>query len=246
MGMGANTPPLPSTKGGQTSTQGARSHRGARVTVHLPMSQEPSDDKGWRGSREVWLDAAYEVLVESGVDAVKILPLAKRLKLSRTSFYWFFKDRQQLLAGLLQRWDESTTGHLVTAMQDFAATETEAMLNVISTFLSEAGFNSRLELAVRAWAQQDGDVLERVREADTRRLDGLAAMLRHWGHDADDADVRARTIYLVQVGYISMRVEETLEERLQRFPTYVEIYTGKRPPGIEMARFRARLGAFEA
>ncbi|MEJ2037208.1 MAG: TetR/AcrR family transcriptional regulator, partial [Maritimibacter sp.] len=40
--------------------------------------------KGWRGSREVWLGAARDAFVESGLDAVKIQPLAKRLGLSRT------------------------------------------------------------------------------------------------------------------------------------------------------------------
>jgi len=216
------------------------------VNIHRPMNDENQDDKGWRGSREVWLDAAYDALIESGVEAVKIQPLGKRLNLSRTSFYWFFKDRQQLLDALLERWDQSTTGRLLAATTEFAATETEAMLNVISTFLGETSFDSRLELAVRAWAQQDASVLDRVQEADARRLDGLVAMLKAWGHDADDADVRARTIYLVQVGYISMRTEETLEERLKRFPNYVEIYTGKRPPQIEMARFEARLAERDA
>lgn len=206
------------------------------------MTQESHPDRGWRGSPELWLDAAYETLIEKGVDAVKIMPLATALNLSRTSFYWFFKDRRQLLAMLLNRWEDSTTGALLAASRDYAATETEAMLNVISTFLSDAVFDTRLELAVRAWAQQDPDVLARVQRADAERLAALRDMLLAWGHGEQDADVRARTIYLVQVGYISMRVDEPVEERLDRFPSYVEIYTGKRPPQQEMERFMARIG----
>ncbi|WP_353474708.1 TetR/AcrR family transcriptional regulator [Salipiger sp. H15] len=207
------------------------------------MSDDSSLHRGWRGSRDVWLDAAYEALTGKGVDAVKIMPLANALQLSRTSFYWFFKDRQQLLDALLDRWEGATTAHLVAATRDYAATETEAMLNVISTFLSEHSFDARLELAVRSWAQQDAKVLARLQAADAERLAALREMLLSWGHDPADADVRARTIYLVQVGYISMRVEESLEVRLERFPNYVEIYTGKRPPEEEMARFKARIGA---
>ncbi|ANT62452.1 TetR family transcriptional regulator [Salipiger sp. CCB-MM3] len=206
------------------------------------MTENSSTDRGWRGSQDVWLDAAYAALVEKGVDAVKILPLANALQLSRTSFYWFFKDRKQLLSMLLDRWEASTTGALVAASRDYAATETEAMLNVISTFLSDELFDTKLEIAVRAWAQQDPQVLERLQSADAERLAALREMLERWGHGAEDADVRARTIYLVQVGYISMRVEEPLAERLERFPSYVEIYTGKRPPQQEMERFMARIG----
>jgi len=74
---------------------------------------EISNDSGWRGSQEVWLQAAYEALLETGVESVKILPLGKKLNLSRTSFYWFFKDREELLAGLVSRWRDKNTGSIV-------------------------------------------------------------------------------------------------------------------------------------
>ncbi|TQS70892.1 TetR/AcrR family transcriptional regulator [Rhodobacteraceae bacterium] len=206
------------------------------------MQDTSLPERGWRGSTELWLDAAYDALVENGVDGVKIMPLANALKLSRTSFYWFFKDKRQLLAMLLNRWEDTTTTPLVTATRDYAASETEAMLNVINTFLSDAGFDTRLELAVRAWAQQDEDVLARLHKADNDRIQALRELLEHWGHSRADADTRARTIYLVQIGYISMRVTEPLAERLERFPRYVEIYTGKTPSPQEMDRFMARIG----
>ena len=91
------------------------------------MTETDLPDRGWRGSPDVWLDAAYEALVSGGVDAVKIMPLAQALRLSRSSFYWFFKDRKALLSGLLDRWEASTTRPLVAATRDYAATETEAM-----------------------------------------------------------------------------------------------------------------------
>ena len=206
------------------------------------MSTEPLPERGWRGSPDVWLDAAYDVLLQGGIDSVKVMPLANKLKLSRTSFYWFFKDRKQLLDGLLDRWDVRTTEPLIAATTEYAYSETEAMLNVIFTFLEGQAFDSRMELAIRSWAQQDPNVVTRLQQADTRRIDALREMLEKWGHDPADADVRARTIYLVQVGYISMQVQEPIEVRLERFPSYVEIYTGKRPPEHEMDRFKARLG----
>jgi hypothetical protein len=62
-----------------------------------------------------------------------------------------------------------------------------------------------------------------------------------WGHDPVDADVRARTIYLTQIGYIAMQTQETMETRLPRVPHYVEIFCGQRPSTEEMARFSAGL-----
>ena len=199
-------------------------------------------ETGWRGSREGWLEAAYGALIAEGIDAVKILSLAERLNLSRTSFYWFFRNRDELLAALADMWEARTTVPLATATEAYAETVTEAMLNVIGCFLRTETFDARLEFAMRGWGLQDPAIEARIHAADRARLSALGAMLERWGHDPEDADVRARTVYLVQIGYISMRVEETLEERLARIPTYVEIYTGRPPEQREIARFRARFG----
>lgn len=207
------------------------------------MTETGKTETGWRGSREGWLDAAYSALVGEGVDAVKIMPLAERLKLSRTSFYWFFKDRDELLSALAEMWEARTNTPLVDSTRAYAETETEAMLNVIGTFLRPETFDAKLEFAMRGWALKDPAIHTRITEADQRRLAALTAMMERWGHAAQDADVRARTVYLVQIGYISMQVEETLETRLTRIPHYVEVYTGRPPEPREMARFRARFGA---
>lgn len=204
------------------------------------MTDGEKSETGWRGSREGWLDAAYAALIRDGVDAVKIAPLAEGLRISRTSFYWFFKDRGELLAALADMWEARTTAPLVAAANEYAETETEAMLNVIACFLRPESFDAKLEFAMRGWGLSDPAILSRITAADDRRLATLKAMLERWGHISQDADVRARTVYLVQIGYIAMQVDETIETRLTRIPHYVEIYTGRPPELREIARFRAR------
>ena len=56
------------------------------------------------------------------------MPLADRLGLSRTSFYWHFSDREALLAGLVARWQAKNTGNLVARCEAPAATIAEALL----------------------------------------------------------------------------------------------------------------------
>ena len=128
--------------------------------------EQVASDSGWRGSHEGWLEAAYDALLESGVEAVKILPLAKRLNLSRTSFYWFFKDREELLAALVARWREKNTGNMVKRSEAYAETIAEAMLNVFDCWLNKDLFDSQFEFAVRSWALQSPDIAAEVETAD--------------------------------------------------------------------------------
>jgi AcrR family transcriptional regulator len=203
---------------------------------------QASSGSGWRGSPDLWLGAAYEALLEGGVEAVRILPLAKRLNLSRTSFYWFFKDREALLAALVARWREKNTGNIVRRSEAYAESVAEAMLNVFDCWHDAALFDSQLEFAIRSWALQSPEILAEVQAADQQRLEALARMLARFGERPEMADVRARTVYLVQIGYISMQAREPVAERMKRVPTYVEIFTGRAPEQRELDRFHARHG----
>ena len=203
---------------------------------------EAHGDAALRGSPDMWLGAAHEALLEGGVEAVKIQPLAKRLGISRTSFYWFFRDREELLATLVARWRDKNTGNLVRQSEAYAETVSEAMLNVFDCWLDSALFDPQLEFAIRSWALQSDDILREVQAADLQRLEAIARMLVRHGVAGDEADVRARTTYLVQIGYISMQTREDVALRMKRIPGYVEIFSGRAPEAREMDRFQARHG----
>lgn len=198
------------------------------------------NERGWRGTPDLWLDAAYEMLVEGGVEAVKVMPLAERLGLSRTSFYWHFADREALLAGLIERWQAKNTATLVARCQRPAATIAEAMLNLIDCWLDPALFDSRLEFAMRTWALTDPKVEAAMAEADSQRMQAITDLFLRFGYSSTEADTRARTLYLTQVGYIALRSQESLAVRMGRIPAYVLTFSGVAPTAAEIAAFEAR------
>ncbi|RFB78994.1 TetR/AcrR family transcriptional regulator [Methylovirgula sp. 4M-Z18] len=204
--------------------------------------EQVSGESGWRGSREAWIEAAYGSLLDSGVDSVKILPLANKLRLSRTSFYWFFKDREELLAALVARWREHNTGSIIKQSEAYAESLAEAMLNVFDCWLNNELFDSKFEFAIRSWALQSAEILEQIREVDQIRLEALKRMFMRFGLSELNADVRARTTYLVQIGYISMQSREDISVRMKRIPEYIAIYTGQEPQQRELDRFFSRHG----
>ena len=205
----------------------------------LVMEQQ-AGESGWRGSPEAWLTAAYDALLASGVDSVRILLLANRLNLSRTSFYWFFKDREELLGGLIRLWRDKNTGNFVRQANAYAETLVEGLLNVSDCWFDASLFDSKFEFAVRSWALQSPEVQAEVQTADELRLAALSALFRRFGHSDISADVRARTVYLTQIGYISMQTSEDMALRLARMPAYMEVFSGIAPQQREMDRFLAR------
>ncbi len=197
-------------------------------------------ESGWRGSKELWLEAAYQLLVESGIDNVRILSLAKMLKLSRTSFYWFFKDREALLDALLLLWQDKNTSSLLRQAQAPAASLADATLNLFDCWLDNKLFDSILEHAIRSWGVQSPAVAQALKEADTLRMEAIKLMFIRHGSEPLVADVRSRALYLTQIGYISMNTQEDTATRLLRVPSYVAIFSGALPSQQELENFQQR------
>lgn len=191
-------------------------------------------------NQTAWIDAAYELLTASGVSAVKIVPLAKKLKTSRTSFYWLFKDREEVLAALLERWERQNTQALIEQSEKYASSIVEATLNIFDCWFDPAVFDSEFEYAVRSWSLQDQAVAERVSQADSVRLQALQDMFIRYDYDVLEADTRARTMYLIQIGYISMHTQETQDTRIARVAQYINIFTGQMCTHADLERFAAR------
>ncbi|KIC15973.1 TetR/AcrR family transcriptional regulator [Leisingera sp. ANG-Vp] len=189
---------------------------------------------------EDWLAAAYDVLTASGVEAVKVMPLAKRLGVSRTSFYWHFKDREELLEAMVRRWEDKNTGNLVARTEAYAESIAEALFNLFDCWIDPELFDARLDLAVRNWARTDTALQARLDAADIRREQAMTGMFLRFGYEQQDALVRAKAMIYTQIGYISMQVTESKRYRISLMPGYIEVFSGKPPATRDLDRFLAR------
>src|SRR5690606_14377404 len=126
----------------------------------------------------------------------------------------------------IARWRDKNTGGIVKQSEAYAESLAEAMLNVFDCWLNKDLFDSRFEFAVRSWALQSEELLAEIHEADRQRMEALKRMFIRFGVSENSADVRARTTYLVQIGYISMQSKEDIPTRMLRIPEYIAIYTG--------------------
>ncbi len=192
------------------------------------------------GTKDLWLNAAYEVLISEGIDAVKVMSLAKQLNLTRTSFYWYFEDIAALHMEILTRWENQNTRNLVNRCNQDAPDICEALFNLMDCWLDSTLFDAPLDLAIRNWSRVNTDLQQKVSDADFRRTEAVTAMFARYGYTAEQAAVRGLTVIYTQIGYFSMRVKESKAERLARVPHYVELFAGVRPTDEDVGRFLKR------
>lgn len=163
--------------------------------------------KATKLNRDDWVGAGLEVLGSSGVDSVRVETLAKHLRISKGSFYWHFKDREDLLDAMLARW-EAQQGDWLAADDRIGTNPAETwakLLEVISR--PEYG---RLDLGVFSWAREDDQVRRRVSEVEKRRLAHLGHIFREIGFNSRQAEQWAGAALLAYVGWVDRATRDVM------------------------------------
>ena len=180
-------------------------------------------------TRKDWVDAALITLVNEGIEQVKVMVLAKKLDVSRASFYWYFQDKETLHNELIGHWSDMNTQVIIRQASKTAPSIIEAVANIFSCWMDESSFSPKLDAAVRAWAHQDKRINELVDGEDDKRLLAIKSMYLNHGYTDDEAFIRARVLYFMQIGYYALGIQESFETRLSYFEQYVYSFTGIKP-----------------
>lgn len=159
-----------------------------------------------RLDRSDWVDAAGDLLVRRGVDAVKIEPLAKSLSVTKGSFYWHFKDRDALLDAMLEDWRQRLTLSIIERLEASGESPAER-LHALLTLRRSSDRTERdvnVELAIRLWARTDPRARAAIQQTDDLRLDYFTRLFEQLGATAEAA--RAKAV----LAYSYMRVAASL------------------------------------
>ncbi|TPI21049.1 TetR/AcrR family transcriptional regulator [Mesorhizobium sp. B4-1-1] len=184
-----------------------------------------------------WINLALEMLVTEGVESVRVLQMSERLGVSRSSFYNYFESRQDLLNRLLAHWRDTNTKAIVERAGRPAATIIGGVMNVFECWADESLFDPRFDFAVREWARRSAEVRRIIDTADDERLGAVCDLYLRHGYSEEDALIRARVLYYMQIGYYVLDVKEPAETRLGHLAAYLRSFTGQEPSDADVAHF---------
>lgn len=157
--------------------------------------------KGKKADREVWLTAALEVLRERGVDGIKIVPLANRLNLTSGSFYWHFKNLNDLLEAVLYHWEHHLTDHIVEEAEAFDGSPQDRILTLMLQVIREDA--AIPDHAISVWSKRDTAVRLIYRRTVQKRFEFAKWMFEQVGFTSDEAQTRGRLMVTSLMGETS-------------------------------------------
>ena len=169
--------------------------------------------------RDAWALAATDVLADEGIAGLRVEVLAKRLKVTKGSFYWHFQDRRDLLTAVLEVWKDGRIRDIVKQTRAQPGRELEQIYHVIDVYsASRSRRGAMIELAVRDWARRDAEAAAIVAEVDDIRLRCARDLYLACGVPMEEASSRCMLLYAYVFG-ISLMIYDKFDSdpaRLKR------------------------------
>src|SRR5690606_5113572 len=177
------------------------------ITMSAPQTPAPATPpaRNARLSAGDWAQTALDVIAEQGVAAVAVEPLARRLGVTKGSFYWHFPSRDTLLQAALDRWEEVEQEQVFGSLEEVAdpRERLRQLFQLVGHETKPHAIYSELLKALDHPAVQP--VVQRVSQ---RRLEYLTASFRQAGLGRADAQHRARLTYAAYVGFLQLRTQQ--------------------------------------
>jgi AcrR family transcriptional regulator len=151
-----------------------------------------------------WQEAALATLAESGLGAVAVESLARRLGVTKGSFYWHFATREALIKAALERWEKSDED-IVVAQLDAIADPRERLRELFKRVSGE--MPSHVIYAALLQSLDHPLVRPVMARVSQRRLEVLALAYRQAGLDRQPAEHRARLAYSAYTGFLQLTLQ---------------------------------------
>jgi AcrR family transcriptional regulator len=152
--------------------------------------------------RSDWIEAAIAMLAEDNVEALRVDTLAEKLGVTKGSFYWHFKGRDDLLLAVVESWRLTMTSEVRALIFDKSGTPWERLERLLRIAISGRPDvpGGPFEMTLRDWARRDSKVAEVVRAVDAERIAFAVQLYREAGLSEADAQDYAEAHMAVVIG----------------------------------------------
>lgn len=165
-----------------------------------------------------WIAGARKLLVEKSIDAVRVEAIAKEMRVTKGSFYWHFKGRDDLLKRMLMAWRDEATEQIIFRFESQGLPARDLLKDLLDLPFHGAAAQqaAATELAIRAWARRDEMARAVVNEVDAKRLSYVAQCFSAIGFGIAEARARAFAFYGYELSEALLSDQGTQAQKAER------------------------------
>lgn len=182
------------------------------------------NERGGRLNKDEWLAQALDILALEGRAKLRIDAICSALGVTKGSFYWHFKNRDDFVRSVVEFWSARFTEPIIAQVAQMDGTA-RGRLEALMHTVSEGGF-ARYDVSIRAWAAQDPDlVAEIVKTVDRRRLAFARSLFTEMGFKAQESEMRARACIAYLIYEAAVLIKSPARERSKLIEQFLQVIT---------------------
>jgi AcrR family transcriptional regulator len=187
--------------------------------IGTPGNSMAKAPKKTRLRRSDWIEAGLWLLAEEGVESVTIDRLCTKLELTKGSFYWHFKGRQEFLQSMAAYW--SNTAEFLETLSTSNKGDWE-QISEIAQRAGKLGYG-RVDKAMRIWAETSSETAESVKKTDQQVIKFVFEKLVNIGLPRRDATTLSEMIVACGVGLASIDPSPLPRKQKQREELWLQL-----------------------
>ena len=166
-----------------------------------------------RLTRDEWLDHSLDLLSQNKGN-FRIDELVKKLGVTKGSFYWHFKNRDDYLHNLLDYWESSSTQSVFIEMEKCRDEVAEKRLFILMRLLRNKAVCNH-DIAMRNLASSNKEVAAKVLKVDEMRLNFVNSLFKEIGFRGKDLEVRVHVFavfHSLREGFLGKELTDSESE----------------------------------
>jgi len=157
-----------------------------------------------------WIKLGVQKFAEGGVEALVIEQLAKQLKSSKTSFYWYFKNRILYVDRIIQYWHEQTTTSIIDHIQQHVSLKPKQKVYHLLSVMFSTIEGKDFVYHFRKLGTTSPAYAETLQQIEQQRLDYMSSLLIEDELLEDEARNMAELLYSYYLGWYERNKHRTL------------------------------------
>jgi len=166
-------------------------------------------------TEEQWIEAGIANFARNGLDGLVIEKMASALGCSKSSFYWYFDNRQHYIARIVERWVELST--LEIMQRPSGPGSADVQLTELLARMFSATRKGDFLFYFRKLAGDDPVFREKLETVERMRMQYAEGLIGRLGMDPAAAEQKAHLLYHYYLGWYERHKHCHMEdEQLER------------------------------
>ncbi|MGO4541049.1 TetR/AcrR family transcriptional regulator [Paenibacillus sp. 2TAB19] len=148
-----------------------------------------------------WIVLGIDKFAEGGESALVVEKLARQLGSSKTSFYWYFKDRSQYVSRIIAEWHERATTSVITRNTALASLPPQRQARELMITMFSFNGGGDFQFYLRKLGETEDSYRTMLHHLEQQRLRYMSELLIRCGLTQEAAVRSSELVYSYYLGW---------------------------------------------